>query len=791
VGGTACSFVEKVTNATNAGAVAIIIGNNQAGTISMNTDGAPATPAFSIGSQAVSDDLINFALANASAAGDLLPLGIGNIQGDVLAGFSFRGPTQAPYDNLTKPDITGPGVNIYAAMTTAEGSYGLLSGTSMSSPHVAGSAALIRAVHPDWSPMEVKSALQTTAKIAGFQEDGTTQWTTDQVGSGRVDLTKAALAGLTLDETHANFVAANPNGGTLAQNQLNLASLRDVHCAGTCSWTRTFKNRLHASGSWTVTTAPPAGFTLSASPSSFTLNQDATQVVTFTATGASSDIAFGSVTLHETTDQSPDQHLSVAVKGATPTIDVSPTDLTATQGADTTSSQTLDITNTGGGTLTWNLASGISGSVWDQPATGTSGIVSDYSTSAGAGAYTAADFVVGSSTDISKITANGFDNTGTLTGSSTLPITFEIYTDAAGEPSVNPDAGTGTPVWTYTTAANATGVTITSPGIIALDLAAAGQSLNLPAGTYWLTVYPTYPGSITAAGAARWNWHQADLQGPSGGMIVSTLFGAADWTLLQGLVGWPDVAFTIEGNAPCGASWLSATPTSGSAAGGVTNHVSVTFDSTGLVNGVYNASLCVASNDAVHPMTIVPVTLNVETPDLIFADGFDGAPAPGDSCLNIDGFTTDGEWGSGSGLNTVVNLNIGVGNEMTGAAADASITANDPSWLSESEVTFSASDDTTGAGAINLTMSATEDPGTEETTTDGILLFADFSLPNVPAGADGVLKLEWNETFSDDVHPNSTWNTAAAPVYCPGIHITCTDQAACDAAVNAANRSAH
>lgn len=793
-GGTACSFVEKVTNATNAGASAVIIGNNQAGTISMNTDGAPATPAYSISSQATSNALIDFALANSTATGNLAAVGIGNIQGDVLAGFSFRGPTQGVYDNLTKPDITGPGVNIYAALDDAEGSYGLMSGTSMSSPHIAGSGALIRAVHPDWTPMEVKSALQTTASIVGYQEDGTTQWTTDQVGSGRVDLSKAALAGLTMDETYANFVAANPNGGGLAQSQLNLASLRDVHCAGTCTWTRKFKNRLHASGSWTVTTTAPAGFTLTASPATFTLAQDAEQTVTFTATGSSTDIVFGSVTLHEGTDQSPDQHLTVAVKGALPTIQVTPTSLGATLDTDTTTTQNLNIKNVGGGSLTWSLPVSIAGSVWNQPVNGTSGIVSDYSSTQNGGAYTAADFVVASATDVTKITTNGFDNTGTLTATSSLPITWVIYTDAAGTPNGNPDAGTGTPVWTYSSTANGTGVTVTSPGTIALNLAAAGQSLNLPAGTYWLSVYPTYPNSITTAGAARWNWSQGADQGPTGAKLVSTLFGAPNWTLLTGLgLTWGDVAFSIDGSVSCGASWLSASPTSGTAAQGASNNVTVTFDATGMAQGSYAASLCVASNDTTTPTTIVPVTLDVNGPsDVIFADGFDGSTTPGgDACLNIDGFTTDGEWMSGSSLNTVVELNIGVGNEMTGAAADASITATSPSWLSESEVTFSASDDTTGDGAINLTMSATDASGTELTTTEGILYFSDYGLPNVPAGADGVLRLEWNEAYADAVHPNSVWNTSTDPVYCPGVHITCTDQAACDAAVDTANRAAH
>ena len=69
--------------------------------------------------------------------------------GDILAGFSLRGPTAGTFQNLTKPDVTGPGVNIYAALL---GTYGTLSGTSMSCPHLTGGAALVRAVHPTWLP---------------------------------------------------------------------------------------------------------------------------------------------------------------------------------------------------------------------------------------------------------------------------------------------------------------------------------------------------------------------------------------------------------------------------------------------------------------------------------------------------------------------------------------------------------------------------------------------------------------------------------------------------------------
>lgn len=786
-----CSFTEKITNAYNAGARMVVITNNASGSLNMNTTDSPTdVAAFSIADMTIGDALIAFGDANqGTAVGDYHRAAIGERQGDVLAGFSFRGPTASPYQNLTKPDITGPGVDIFAAEDAASGDYGLMSGTSMSSPHLAGSAALVRGVHPDWTPMEVKSALQTTATNDGFQEDGTTPWTPDQVGSGRVDLTKAALAGLTLDETTANFQAANPSGGTIDQTQLNLASLRNVACPGTCTWTRTFKNRLHSTGNWTISADNPAGYTVTASPSSFSLAQDATQVVTFTATGASSSIAFGDVVLHETGSQSPDQHLTVAVagtSGADPAIDVSPTSLTSDQDADTTQTQTLTVANTGGGTLTWSVASTADGALWSQPQGGTSGIISDYSTATSSGGFTAADFQVGSMAVIGKITTPGFDNTNSLPSQSA--ITWKIYNDANGEPSGVPESGTDSPVWTYTAAPGSTGITITDSGVIALDIAAAGQSLSLPPGTYWLSVYPTYSNDVGTSGAARWNWFQAVTVGEPGKLIWDDA-GVSSWTNLGDLTSdaITDVAFQIDGSVQCGASWLSTSPVGGSVPGGSSNQVSVEFDSTGLAEGTYSTNLCISSNDADHAMTLVPVTLNVGGSDVIFADGFDGeTQGGGDACLDIDGFTTDDAWLSGSSLNTVVELDIGVGNEMTGASADATIEAFSPSWLAESQVTFSASDDTVGDGAINLTMSDTSGSGTETNlTTNGVLYFADFGLSNVPAGADGVLRLEWNENYTDDVHPNSQWSTSTAPVGCPGIHITCTDQTACDAAVNA------
>ena len=66
---------------------------------------------------------------------------------------------------MLKPDVIAPGQDILAAVspvTAAGRDFNLLSGTSMSAPHVAGLAALLKDLHPNWSPMMIKSALMTT-----------------------------------------------------------------------------------------------------------------------------------------------------------------------------------------------------------------------------------------------------------------------------------------------------------------------------------------------------------------------------------------------------------------------------------------------------------------------------------------------------------------------------------------------------------------------------------------------------------------------------------------------------
>lgn len=333
-----CNFSEKIINAADAGADLVLVVNQGADPFQMDTTGAPETiGAFSINALDVSEALLAYLAAHPSpaspadavfadgfdppigASGHFQPTLQITQQPDVIGNFSLRGPVPAPLADLAKPDIAAPGVGIYAATDPASGRYEWLSGTSMASPHVAGSTVLLRALHPDWSVAEIKSALLTTAVTLGYREDGVTPWTSEDVGSGRVDLTKAALAGLTLDESMARYNAADPAAGSLRIHELNLPSLRNMSCGEHCQWTRTVRNRLPRAGTWTVEHEAPEGYTVSVEPASFTLQPGASQTLTISATVHDVTLpapkSFGRVRLHESAGDVPDQQLPMAVRG--------------------------------------------------------------------------------------------------------------------------------------------------------------------------------------------------------------------------------------------------------------------------------------------------------------------------------------------------------------------------------------------------------------------------------------------------------------------------------------------
>ncbi|MCH88120.1 xylem serine proteinase 1-like, partial [Trifolium medium] len=123
-----------------------------------------------------------------------------------VASFSSRGPNPGS-QHILKPDVTAPGINILASYTlrtsitglegdTQFSEFTLMSGTSMSCPHVSGVAAYVKSFHPDWTPAAIRSAIITTAKPMSQKVNKEAEFA---FGAGQVNPTRAVNPGLVYD----------------------------------------------------------------------------------------------------------------------------------------------------------------------------------------------------------------------------------------------------------------------------------------------------------------------------------------------------------------------------------------------------------------------------------------------------------------------------------------------------------------------------------------------------------------------------------------------------------------
>jgi subtilisin family serine protease len=153
-----------------------------------------------------------------------------------VAGFSSRGPTLASGGDLLKPDISAPGVNVLAGVSTIGNKgaqFGFMSGTSMAAPHIAGFGALVLSKQPHWSPATVKSAMMTTAYPL-VNADGTPNRNPFDGGAGHIDSLRVLDPGLVYDSGIKDWLGflngqgvatGAPQAGTVAAQDLNLPSI--------------------------------------------------------------------------------------------------------------------------------------------------------------------------------------------------------------------------------------------------------------------------------------------------------------------------------------------------------------------------------------------------------------------------------------------------------------------------------------------------------------------------------------------------------------------------------------
>lgn len=267
-----CDFTVKMRNAQTAGALGVImVDHTEEPPFVMSHNGLepqPTIPGYMVrlSDGAVIDD-------HEGEPATLRALGEYVVQPELtnqMAGFSSWGPTHG--DLLIKPDVVAPGADVLSSYPAwscdpvpPEGCWSFLGGTSMATPHLAGAAAVVRGIHPDWSAAQVRSAVVNTAQEGVLRHPETDVVTKDAqiVGSGLLDVNAAGLAVAGLDPVSTSFRSLSGGAGRSLSRTMVVTNLDDV--------TRTF--------SLAVTDDAADGVTFSVAGGSFSLAPGASRVV--------------------------------------------------------------------------------------------------------------------------------------------------------------------------------------------------------------------------------------------------------------------------------------------------------------------------------------------------------------------------------------------------------------------------------------------------------------------------------------------------------------------------------
>ncbi|XP_068647705.1 subtilisin-like serine-protease S [Aristolochia californica] len=242
-----------------------------------------------------------------------------------IASFSSKGPNSLNPEIL-KPDIAAPGLNILASWSPAlkKMNYNILSGTSMACPHVTGISALVKAVHPTWSPAAIKSAIMTSATNLDKNEDSITadpegrEANPFDYGSGFMYPIGALDPGLIYDigpEDYKNFLCSigydeaslrmvtggssickKPNPSPL---DLNYPSISVPYLRGSHSVTRTLTNVGKSRSIYRAVVTAPKGINVTVTPKLLFFTsyaQKKTFTVNFKVVNPSKGYVFGSLT---------------------------------------------------------------------------------------------------------------------------------------------------------------------------------------------------------------------------------------------------------------------------------------------------------------------------------------------------------------------------------------------------------------------------------------------------------------------------------------------------------------
>ena len=223
------------------------------------------------------------------------------------ASFSSRGPLTAGAGDLLKPDLIAPGQDILAAVAPPGAGgleFNLLSGTSMSSPHVAGLGALMMDLYPTWSPTRIKSALMTTGYdvLDGANSNPLVIFSQ---GAGHVRPNSAMDPGLVFDSNANDWLAflcgtttavgastcaaLSGAGYSLDPSDMNVASIAIGDLPGSQTVKRTVTN-VSNRATYHVSVSGLSGINVTGTPSTFTLAKNASQTIEITFSNASAPL---------------------------------------------------------------------------------------------------------------------------------------------------------------------------------------------------------------------------------------------------------------------------------------------------------------------------------------------------------------------------------------------------------------------------------------------------------------------------------------------------------------------